>query len=71
MDLLFGGGEGVNGSSTFIRVAIRIDLLNNIALISRVSTAILLYGNKGLDMAINKRIFDEVHKFIISSHRFE
>jgi hypothetical protein len=51
--------------------AIRIDLLNNIALISRVSTAVLLYGNKGLDMAINKRIFDEVHKFIISSHRFE
>ena len=51
--------------------AIRIELVNNIAPLSRISTAILLYGNKGLDLAENKLIFDEVHKFIKLSHRFE
>ena len=51
--------------------AIRIELVNNIALISRVTTAVLLYCNTELGIDENKHIFDEVHKFIRLSCRFE
>ena len=52
-------------------VTIRIELTNNIALISRVTMAVLLYGNTELGIDKNNCIFDEVHKCIRLSSRFE
>ena len=45
--------------------AIRIELVNNVALISRITTVVLLYGNTELGIDGNKLIlFYEVHKYI-------
>ena len=41
--------------------AIRIEHENNIALISRVTTAVLLYGSTELGIDESKLIVDEVH----------
>ena len=51
--------------------AIRIELVNNIPLIPRVTMAVLLYGNTKLGIDEKKHIFDEVHKFIRLSHSFD
>ena len=53
--------------------AIRIELTNNIALISRVTMAVLLDCNTELAIDENKCIFDEVHNLIrlLSICRFE
>ena len=51
--------------------AIRIELVNNIALISRVTTAGLLYGNIELGIVEHTHIFDEEHKFIRLYLRFD
>ena len=51
--------------------AIRIEFANNIALISRVTMAALLYSYTELGIDENKNIFEEFHKFIKLSRRFE
>ena len=48
-----------------------MELANNIVLISRVTMAVLLYGNPELGINENKHIFDEVHTFTRLSHRCE
>ena len=70
------GGHPVEDPTHFLLncpgyAAIRIELANNIALISRVTMVVLLYGNTELGIDENKHIFDEVHKFIRLSYRLE
>ena len=51
--------------------AIRIELVNNFALISRITTGVVLYDNTEFDIEQSKCIFDEVHHFYPLSHRSE
>ena len=51
--------------------ALRLSMLNIISPLCRISTASLLYGDKGCSPDVNIKIFDEVHKFILLSNRFD
>ena len=52
-----------------VQDAIQIELANNIALISRATTAV--FGNTELGIGENKHIFDELHQFIRLLRGFE
>ena len=49
----------------------RISLFNQIGELTIINTNILLYGNAELNMDENKRVFDAVHEYIISTKRFD
>ena len=51
--------------------ALRISMLDTLTPICRISTGTLLFGDSNCSFDVNIKIFEEVHTFIVQSHRFD